>query len=121
MLDKKTDAVLELLTEKVGNSYKVLNKNQLLDQLPKKLGIDMQGLLGIITFLKENEYVDVKYQDKEEICLSTTVKAESYVEGEKNITQKAKITNGQVGLLMLGVFAAAFLGALIATLIGKLF
>ena len=120
MLDKKTDAVLELLTEKAGNSYKVLNKNQLLDQLPKKLGIDMQGLLGIITFLKENEYVDVKYQDKEEICICTTVKAESYVEGEKNITQKAKITNGQVGLLMLGVFLSAFLGALVAVIIGNL-
>ena len=120
MLDRKTDAVLELLTQKAGNSYKVLNKTQLLEELPKKLDIDIQGLMGIITFLKENEYVDVKYQDKEEICISTTVKAESYVEGEKNITQKAKITNGQVGLLMLGVFLAAFLGTLIATLIGKL-
>ena len=121
MLDKKTDAVLELLTQKAGNSYKVLNKNQLLSELPKKLDIDMQSLLGIITFLKENEYVDVKYQDKDEICISTTVKAESYVEGEKNITQKAKITNGQVGILMLGVFLAAFFGSLIATLVGKLF
>ena len=121
MLDKKTDAVLELLAKKVGNSYKVLNKDQLLAELPKKLDIDMQGLLGIITFLKENEYVDVKYQDKEEICISTTVKAESYVDGEKNITQKAKITNGQVGLLILGVFLAAFFGAFAATFIGKLF
>lgn len=121
MLDKKSDAVLELLIAKAGKTYKVLNKNQLLDELPKKLHIDMQSLLGIITFLKENEYVDVKYQDKEEICLTTTVKAESYTEGEKNITQKAKITNGQVGLLFLGVFLAAFLGALAAILIGKLF
>ena len=121
MLDKKTDAVLTLLTQKVGNGYKVLNKAQLLEDLPKKMDIDMQGLLGIITFLKENEYIDVKYQDKEEICLSITVKAESYVDGEKDLTQKAKITNGQVWLLMLGVFLAAFLGAFAATLIGKLF
>lgn len=120
MLDKKSDAVLELLIKKAGKTYKVLNKNQLLDELPKKLRIDMQSLLGIITFLKENEYVDVKYQDKEEICITTTVKAESYNEGEKNITQKAQITNAQVGLLFLGVFLAAFLGALVATLIGKL-
>ena len=121
MLDKKSDAVLELLTQKAGNSYKVLNKQQLLDELPQKLKIDLQALLGIITFLKENEYVDVKYQDKEEICICTTIKAESYAEGEKNITQKAKITNGQVSLLLLGVFFAAFLGTLLATLIGKLF
>lgn len=121
MLDKRTDAVLELLTEKAGNSYKVLNKNQILEELPKKLKIDLQTLLGIITFLKENEYVDVKYQDREEICICTTVKAESYAEGEKNITQKATITHGQVSLLLLGVFLAAFLGTLVATILGKLF
>ena len=121
MLDKKTDAVLELLAQKAGNSYKVLNKKQILDELPSKLKIDLQSLLGIITFLKENEYVDVKYQDKEEICICTTVKAESYAEGEKNITQKAKITKGQLSLLLFGVFLAAFLGTLVATIIGKLF
>jgi len=67
MLDKKTDAVLELLALKAGTSYKVLNKNQLLDDLPKKLKIDLQSMLSIVTFLSENEYVDVKYQDKEDI------------------------------------------------------
>ena len=120
MLDKKSDAVLELLIEKVGKNYKVLNKNQLLEELPKRLNMDLQSLLGIITFLKENEYVDVKYQDKEEICICTTVKAESYAEGEKNIMQKAKITNGQAWLMFLGVFLAAFVGTLAATLLGKL-
>ena len=121
MLDKKTDAVLQLLVEKCGTTYKVLNKNQLVSDLPQKLGVDVQSLLAIVTFLKENEYVDVKYQDKDEICICTTVKAESYNEGEKNIEQKAKITNGQVGLLFFGVFLAALLGSLVAMLIGKLF
>ena len=121
MLDKKTDAVLQLLTQKCGNTYKVLDKNQIVAELPKRLGIDVQGLLAIITFLKENEYVDVKYQDKDEICLCSTVKAESYMEGEKDMTQKAKITNGQVFLLFFGVFLAAFIGSLLAAIIGKLF
>lgn len=121
MLDKKSDAVLELLTTKAGNTYKVLNKSQLVAELPRKLDIDDQSLLNIITFLKENEYVDVKYQDKDEICLSATVKAESYVEGEKNITQKATITSGQVTVLLIGMFLAAFVGTLVANIVGKLF
>ena len=121
MLDKKTEAVLTLLSQKCGNTYKVLDKKQIVEELPAKLGVDVQGLLAIVAFLKENEYVDVKYQDKDEICICCTVKTESYMEGEKDITQKAKITNGQVGLLFLGVFLAAFVGSLIATLIGKLF
>ena len=121
MLDKKTDAVLQLLIKKCGNTYKVLEKKQILSELPAKLNIDAQGLLAIVAFLKENEYVDVKYQDKDEICITTTVKAESYMEGEKDMTQKAKITNGQVGILWLGVFLAAFVGSLLAALIAKLF
>ena len=121
MLDKKTDAVLQLLIKKCGNTYKVLDKKQILSELPPKMHIDAQGLSAIVAFLKENDYIDVKYQDKDEICISTTVKAESYMEGEKDMTQKAKITNGQVGILWLGVFLAAFIGSLLAALIAKLF
>lgn len=121
MLDKKSNAVLTLLHSKAANAYKVLNKNELLQELPQKLKIDMQSLLAVIAFLAENEYISVKYQDKEEICIATTVKTESYLDGEKDILQKAKISNLQIAVLFAGVFLAAFLGALIAGLIGKLF
>lgn len=120
MLDKKSDAVLELITAKAGNTYKVLSKSQLVDELPSKLNIDVQSLLNIITFLKENKYVDVKYQDKDEICLSATVKAESYVDGEKDVTPKATITNGQITVLLLAMFVAAFVGTILANIVGKL-
>lgn len=121
MLDKKSNAVLQLLREKTANAYKVLNKNDILAELPQKLKIDMQGLLAIVTFLTENEYVSVKYQDKDEICIATTVKADSYLDGEKDLQQKAKISNAQVTWLFVGAFLAAFLGALLASFIGKLF
>ncbi len=121
MLDKKSSAVLELLRNKTENNYKVLDKNQLLAELPSKLKIDIQGLLAIITFLTENEYVSVKYQDKDEICICTTIKADSYLDGEKDLQQKAKLTASQTTVLFIGVFVAAFFGALIAGLIGKLF
>lgn len=121
MLDKKSNAVLQLLRDKTENAYKVLNKNQILADLPKKYKVDMQSLLAIINFLTENEYVSVKYQDKDEVCIATTIKADSYLDGEKDLQQKAKLTNSQSILLFIGVFVAAFLGALAAALIGKLF
>lgn len=121
MLDKKTEAVLRLLIRTVGENYKVINKNQLVAQLPAKLHIDARGLQNILTFLKENEFVDIKYQDKDEICLSTTVKASSYNENEKNVIERASISTLQVTMLLVGVFLAAFAGALLATFIGKLF
>lgn len=119
VLDKKTNAVLQLLRDKTENAYKVLDKNQMVDELAK-YKIDLQGLIAIITFLTENEYVSVKYQDKEEICIATTIKADSYLDGEKDLQQKAKLTNAQSVFLFVGMFVAAFLGALIAGLIGKL-
>lgn len=121
MLDKKTDAVLRLLVDKVGESYKVINKNQLLNALPEKLRFDMPNLLNELTFLQNNEYIDVKYQDKEEICLAVTVKASNYTQNVKSVFSKATITTRQIILLIGGVFAAAFLGALAAILIGRLF
>ena len=70
MLDKKTDAVLELLFDNTQNSYKVLNKAQIIAELPQKMKIDAAAFSAILTFLTENEYVGVKYQDKDEISLS---------------------------------------------------
>lgn len=121
MLDKKTETVLRILTEKVGESYKVMNKKQLLADIPTRFNMDEQSLLATINFLKEDDYLDVKYQDKEEICLAVTVKATSYAENEKNMVERANISAKQTVLLFVGVFFAAFLGALIAVLVGKLF
>lgn len=121
MLDKKMIAALSMLAEQVGYSYKVVKKQQLIDALPKKCKIDADVFVSIVAFLKENDYLVVKYQDKEEICLSLTVKAETYLAGEKEMAVKSKITGGQVWLLFLGVFLASLLGTLVAELIGKLF
>ena len=121
MLDKKTATVLHFLIREVGENYKVVNKSQLLSAMPGRLHLSIQDLSKIITFLKENEYLDVKYQDKDEICLAVTVKAVSYSENAKNVEQKASISTTQIWLLVAGTFLAAFLGALIATWIGKLF
>ena len=120
MLDKKTEAVLKLLIYTVGESYKVINKSQLLAQLPAKVRPDVRGLQNILTFLKENEFIDVKYQDKDEICLSATVKASNYNEKENNIIERANISALQVTLLLVGVFLAAFAGSLLAVFIGRL-
>lgn len=121
MLDRKMTAVLDMLAEQVGYNYKVVKKQQLLDSLPKKHQMDLDTLVSILTFLKQEDYIVVKYQDKDDICLTLTVKAETLLAGEKEVAVKSKITNGQVWLLFTGVFLAAFIGAFLASLIGKLF
>ncbi len=120
MLDKKMTMVLKMLSEKVGYGYKVVKKQTLLDCLPQKCKINADTFNSVLTYLKENDYVVVKYQDKEDICLTLTVKAESYLEGEQEVAVKSKIALGQAWVLFAGVFVAAFLGALAAFAIAKL-
>ena len=121
MLDKKMLAVLTMLSQQVGYSYKVVKKAQLLANIPKKYAMDMDTLVAIIAFLREMGYAVVKYQDKDDICLTLTVKAETYLAGEKQPAVKSQITNKQVWILFLGVFFASLLGAFVAVLLGKLF
>lgn len=120
MLDKRMTAVLKMLSEKVGYTYKVVKKQALLDSLPAKCKINAEAFKSLLTYLKENDYVVVKYQDKDDVCLTLTSKAESYLEGEQEIAVKSKIAISQAWILFAGVFVAAFLGALAAFAIAKL-
>lgn len=121
MLDKKMTAVLSMLAEQVGYSYKVVKKQQLLEALPKKYQMDADTFVNIVAFLKENDYLVVKYQDKDDICLALTVKAETLLDGENEMAVKSKITGGQIWFIFIGAFLAAFLGAFAAVLVGNLF
>ena len=119
MLDKRTEAVLQILSEQAKDGYTVLQKQQLLKLLPQKYQLDTKNFCATVSFLKEQGYVDVKYQDKDSICLSVTVKAKNHLEGLGE-TKGAKIVSNQFGLLLLLVGACAFVGAFVATIVAKL-
>lgn len=121
MLDNHSNLVLKVLEQKAPEGYKVLEKSEILQALPAKSNVDEQTLTNIIALLNENEFVDVKYQDKTQICLCITPKSVTYLGGVPEVAQRAKITNGQVGFLTFLFFTASFLGALVATLIANLF
>lgn len=119
MLDKKTDAVLQVLNEQAGNGYTVLQKQSLLDLLPPKMGFDMQVFCSIMSFLKEHGYIDVKYHDKETVCLCVTVKTQNHFGGLKETTG-TKLVGKQFGLLLVCVGMCAFVGAFLAMVLFQL-
>ena len=119
MLDKKTNAVLQLLSEHAGDGYNVLEKSVLLQHVPAKFALDMHDFCSIISFLKEQKYIDVKYHDKDTICLSVTAKTRNHLEGWKESTG-AKLGNKHFGSLLVCVGACAFVGAFIAMLLWQL-
>lgn len=114
MLDKKTNDVLRMLQQQVGYGFKVVKKQLLLQALPPRSKIDEARLIAAVAYLKENDFAVVKYQDKEDICLCLTTKAQAYLEGESFEKHAGN------WWLWAGVFTLAFLGALLGTLIGKL-
>ena len=120
MLDKKSEILLSELKRIVPNGYKVLTKSEIIDMLPVKMQGNSQSVDEQLTFLYNNGYIDIKYRDKDEVCLCLTLKTDSYLSTERNRVEKTRITDGQLWLLFGGMFLAAFLGALVATLIGKL-
>lgn len=120
MLDKKYENVLAALQRLAPVGYTVLTKSEITQQLPKRTDVGTRDISGILGYLKDNDYIDVKYQDKDEVCLCLTVKTETYFRTERKHVEKAQIANGQLWILLGCVFLAAFLGAFVATLIGNL-
>lgn len=121
MLDKKTDALLRTLANFAPNGYVVLSMDEIFASLPQNAAKDDKFVSDALSYLKDNDYIDVKYRDKDEICLSVTLKTQAYLGGEKELPKKAKIVGGQLGFLLGAVFLASFLGSLVAHLIAKLF
>ncbi len=120
MLDKKTDALLRRLNQLAPCGYTVLSTEEIVEGASELANLSDKTLSSALTYLKQNDYVDVKYRDKDEICLCMTLKAESYLEGEKELPAKTKLAGTQLGLLLTLVFGAAFVGAFLAGLLLKM-
>ena len=119
MLDKRTEAVLKIVNEKAKDGYTVLKKQPLLELVPKKLKLSMKDFCSVLSFLKEQGYVDVKYQDKDTLCLSVTAKTRNHFAGLQD-TKGAKLVDNQFGTLLLFVALSAFVGAFVAVLLCQL-
>lgn len=118
MLDKRTDAVLKALHKKVPSGFAVLTKTEISSSLPPSLR-PSDGLERTLSFLQENDYIEMKYQDKDDVCLCLTVKADSYLSSEQR-SEKADIAAKQLWILFIGMFLAAFLGSFLATLFANI-
>ncbi len=121
MLDKKTEQILGVLRNNIGTNFKVVNKADILSWMPEKLRMDKETLAATMIYLKEKDYLTVKYQDKDEICLAVTVRAESYLENDKNTAEKTNLSVKQYGFVFLFGFLGAFAGSMIALLLSNLF
>ncbi|MBQ3493499.1 MAG: hypothetical protein IJA88_05260 [Clostridia bacterium] len=75
MLDKRCIELLNIINHECNDSgYKIFSIEELVSLMPERFGIDGLGLAECIKTLYEREYISVKYQDDNEVCMCPLTK-----------------------------------------------
>ena len=118
MLDKNTLATLNVLNKIcVDETYKVVDYDNLINKLPRRIKVSNYSLNQNLEYLKTGGYIDVKYSENNTYCLSVLPKGRIVLEDG---TREKKSLSRYNKLLLLTTFTSgimAFLGAFLATMI----
>lgn len=114
MIDKQFIKLLNTLIELCDyNSYKVLE----LAEICNKAKISQEELNAKLTYLHDNEIVDVKYNDGVEVCLSVFKRAKGLVEHDKLPKVRSGLSKSTIIAIMFGALLCGFIGGLLGALI----
>jgi len=114
MLDKQNNKIIKYLDEmSEGESYKVFE----FEQLCKELKQNKVSLYNNLKYLKINDYIDIKYQDDDVVCLTLLSKSRQLQEQTSVKLYGLSVITRTI--LVSGIFNAimAFLGAFVALLL----
>jgi hypothetical protein len=113
MLDDRTDYLLNFINRECSEgTFRIFSPSELLAAFPKKYAVDTDGLLLIMGYLKEREFILVKYADEESICLTPLPKGRLY--HEERASRKKDIFHERK------ILWVAFLGSILGGVIGHL-
>lgn len=119
MLDKLNTKLLKELNNLCdGGSYKVLELNEIIASMPK-FKMQFDTLKQNLEYLKEREYLDIKYFDENEVCLCVMPKGRLH--SEEIAEQKKQVKSFYKVLIVTSISSAlfAFLGALLGWIVLK--
>ncbi len=105
MLDHRTLYLLDIINSNCqSGGYKVFLIKDLITAMPSAFSADEQVLLECLETLKNHQYISIKYQDDNEVCLLPLIKAK--IETEDRIEKEIEKMDCQKQY-----FWASFLGA----------
>ena len=121
MLDKQTSTLLANLNAICQDgSYKVIEKNELINAISKKNKVDEDALKAMIEHLQERNYLSIKYSDDKVYCLSVLPKGRLFEEKSKELANEKRKFNKLVVITLSLSSVASFVGAFCAMIVFKL-
>ena len=98
-------------------SYKIIEISELIKGMLPRYKSDAEGIAQIIKFLSGNDLIDVKYSDENVYCVAVLPKGRVIEESDQTKKQGKTLGRWFIAVMLIGCFAAAFLGAFVANLI----
>ena len=115
MLDKRSEALLRIINKEcIEGSYKVIEVDDLVRSMPAKFRIDLDAINHLMGFLRNGEYISIKYSDKEVFCVSPLPRGRRVFEveqEERRISKKKVFKFFLISMLYLLLIFGASLGA----------
>ena len=85
MLDKRSEALLRIINEECKEgSYKVIESDDILRQMPSKFKLDVEGISQLMGYLASGEYISLKYNDEQVFCVCPLPRGRRIFEVEKD-------------------------------------
>lgn len=115
MLDKRSEALLRIINRECNEgSYKVIDVDDIIRLMPSKFKVDLDTINQLMNYLKNCEYVSIKYSDKEVFCVSPLPRGRRMFEverEEKQLSKKKVVKFFTMSMLYLLLIFGACLGA----------
>lgn len=115
-MDKRKIYLLKFLSKNCGENYKVLDSNKVLDSLKKYKG-NFDALKKDIEYFAQRKYIDLKYLDQDNLCLSVQDNLHIVEENLKVEEGLRKKFVSMLTIFSIVSCATSFLGAFLAIML----
>ena len=123
MLDNRSLKLLDILNNQcLDSGYKIFSLSELVSMMPEHLKTDVSVIRDCLFSLSTREYVSVKYEDEEEVCLCPLPKGRLVFENRVDEEIEKHKTRVKYFLYSaFGGFLGGMLGVTIVSIILMLF
>jgi len=118
-LDKRCKRLLDAVIRICGEdgAYKIIEKNDLRNEMLPRYKIDIEMLEQMIKFLVATDMIDIKHDDENVYCIAILPKGRVYEEQQQKTKENRVIGKGLAFFIIFGSFLASIVGAAVASVI----